>query len=155
MSKYCAKCKMNFTDSFDKCVYCGSLLLNGTIESDESNVHVEETNILNMTDEEILKKYQAYKSNIEEQTGKKLSDKEFINGLKNAKIDSLIIESNNINKNEEKIEKNNSVICPYCKSINTRKITTTSKVVHTAFFGIFSMSRNSKNFHCNQCNADF
>ena len=94
---------MNFTDSFDECVYCGSSLLNGSIESDESNAHVEETNILNMTDEEILKKYQGYKNNIEEQTGKILSDKEFINGLKNAKIDSLNIQSNNINKNEEKI----------------------------------------------------
>lgn len=33
MSKYCPKCKMNFSDSFDECVYCGSSLLYGTIES--------------------------------------------------------------------------------------------------------------------------
>ena len=47
------------------------------------------------------------------------------------------------------------VECPYCHSIDTKKITTTSKVVHTALIGIFSISRNSKNFHCNKCNSDF
>lgn len=44
---------------------------------------------------------------------------------------------------------------PYCHSTNTKKITNTSKAVHTAVFGIFSLSRNSKNYHCNNCNSDF
>lgn len=48
-----------------------------------------------------------------------------------------------------------SIECPYCHSKNTQKITATSKAVHTAIFGIFSVGRNSKNFHCNKCNADF
>lgn len=47
------------------------------------------------------------------------------------------------------------VECPYCHSTNTKKITNTSKAVHTAIFGIFSMSRNSKQWHCNECNSDF
>lgn len=47
------------------------------------------------------------------------------------------------------------VECPYCHSTDTKKITNTSKAIHTALFGVFSMSRNSKNFHCNQCNSDF
>lgn len=47
------------------------------------------------------------------------------------------------------------VECPYCHATNVKKITNTSKAVHTAVFGIFSMSRNSKNFHCNNCNSDF
>ncbi len=47
------------------------------------------------------------------------------------------------------------VECPYCHSVNTKKITNTSKAVHTALFGIFSMSRNTKNFHCNNCGSDF
>jgi len=45
--------------------------------------------------------------------------------------------------------------CPYCSSTDTKKISITSKAVHTAVFGIFSMGRNSKNFHCNKCGADF
>ena len=48
-----------------------------------------------------------------------------------------------------------TVECPYCHSTVTKKITTTSKAVHTALFGIFSVSRNSKQFHCNNCGADF
>lgn len=48
-----------------------------------------------------------------------------------------------------------TVECPYCHSTNTKKITTTSKAVHTALFGIFGMSRNSKQWHCNNCNSDF
>lgn len=47
------------------------------------------------------------------------------------------------------------VECPYCHASNVNKITTTSKAVHTALFGIFSLGRNSKNFHCNNCGADF
>lgn len=47
------------------------------------------------------------------------------------------------------------VECPYCHSTDTKKITNTSKAVHTAVFGIFSIGRNSKNFHCNKCGSDF
>ena len=47
------------------------------------------------------------------------------------------------------------ISCPYCHSTDTKKITNTSKAVHTAIFGIFSLSRNSKQFHCNTCNSDF
>ena len=47
------------------------------------------------------------------------------------------------------------VQCPYCKSTNTKKITTTSKAVHTALFGILSMSKNSKQWHCDNCGSDF
>lgn len=47
------------------------------------------------------------------------------------------------------------VECPYCHATNVKKITNTSKAVHTAVFGIFSMGRNSKQWHCNKCNSDF
>lgn len=36
------------------------------------------------------------------------------------------------------------VECPCCHATNVKKITNTSKAVHTALFGIFSMGRNSK-----------
>ena len=52
-------------------------------------------------------------------------------------------------------EDNNTPHCPYCNSTNIKKITTGSKVAHTALFGIFSMSRNSKQWHCNKCKSDF
>ena len=48
-----------------------------------------------------------------------------------------------------------TISCPYCQSTNTKKISGTSKAVHTALFGIFSLSRNSKQWHCNNCKSDF
>ena len=47
------------------------------------------------------------------------------------------------------------VECPYCHATNVKKITVASKAANTAVFGIFSMGRNSKNFHCNKCGSDF
>lgn len=47
------------------------------------------------------------------------------------------------------------VECPYCHATNVKKISTTSKAVHTAIFGVFSIGRNSKQWHCNNCNSDF
>lgn len=47
------------------------------------------------------------------------------------------------------------VSCPYCHATNVRKITVTSKAIHTSIFGIFSMGRNSKNYHCDHCGSDF
>lgn len=48
-----------------------------------------------------------------------------------------------------------TVECPYCHSTDTRKISFISKAGHYALFGIFSMSRNSKEWHCNQCGSEF
>lgn len=45
--------------------------------------------------------------------------------------------------------------CPYCHSTNTKKISAMSKAAHTAVFGIYSMGRNSKEWHCNSCGSDF
>ena len=49
---------------------------------------------------------------------------------------------------------NPKVECPYCHSINTTKITTTTKVVNTAIWGIFGTKRH-KEWHCNACRSDF
>ena len=88
--------------------------------------------------------------------------------LKNIELD---INLSNINKNNEqehyqhelnKLKGSNiktpikpTITCPYCQSVNTKKITNTSKAIHTALFGIFSIGRNTKNYHCNQCGSDF
>ncbi len=47
------------------------------------------------------------------------------------------------------------VECPYCHATNIKKISFTSKAVHTAVFGIFSVGRNSKQWHCTKCGSDF
>lgn len=52
------------------------------------------------------------------------------------------------------VEENNVPKCPYCHSTNTKKISTTSKVVNTALFGIFGQKRKHQ-WHCNNCGSDF
>ena len=44
--------------------------------------------------------------------------------------------------------------CPTCQSTNIRRISTTSKVVNTALWGIFGTKRH-KTFHCNSCNYEW
>lgn len=45
--------------------------------------------------------------------------------------------------------------CPYCKSYNTKKISNASKATSVAMFGIFSLGKLSKQWHCNTCKSDF
>ena len=47
------------------------------------------------------------------------------------------------------------VTCPYCKATNVRKITIANKAVHTSIFGIWSIGRNSKQWHCDHCGSEF
>lgn len=44
--------------------------------------------------------------------------------------------------------------CPTCSSTNLRKVSTTSKVVDTALFGILGTKRH-KTFHCNSCGYEW
>lgn len=44
--------------------------------------------------------------------------------------------------------------CPTCQSINLKKISTTSKVVNTAMFGLLGTKRY-KTFHCNNCGYEW
>ena len=47
------------------------------------------------------------------------------------------------------------ITCPYCKSTNTKKISGLSKAVNVGLFGIFALGKTTKQFHCNNCKADF
>lgn len=44
--------------------------------------------------------------------------------------------------------------CPTCTSTNIKKISSTSKAVNTAIFGIFGTKRY-KTFHCNNCGYEW
>lgn len=48
-----------------------------------------------------------------------------------------------------------TVECPYCHSKDTKKISSLSKAGSVALFGIFALGKTSKQFHCNNCDADF
>lgn len=46
------------------------------------------------------------------------------------------------------------VNCPYCKSTNTKKISSMAKAANIAMFGIFGNKRKYQ-WHCNNCGSDF
>ena len=48
-----------------------------------------------------------------------------------------------------------SVECPYCHSTNTKKISGMSKAGSVALWGIFSIGKVTKQWHCNNCKSDF
>lgn len=45
--------------------------------------------------------------------------------------------------------------CPYCHSKNTKKISGMSKAGNIAIWGIFSIGKVTKQWHCNNCKSDF
>ena len=85
MSKYCPKCKMNFSDEFDECIYCGEDLKDGIIETEDT---VSEKSISELSDAEILEKYSDYRKRIEKQTGRQMTDFELLSGIMEARRDS-------------------------------------------------------------------
>lgn len=47
------------------------------------------------------------------------------------------------------------VRCPYCNSIDVKKISKTSKLAHGITFGVFAASKLVNQWHCNNCKSDF
>lgn len=85
--------------------------------------------------------------------------------IKNSKFDKKalqieIVESDDISNQDDsllqdefekyKLRKESLIKCPTCGSTNTQKISTTSKVVGAATFGLFSKTARSQ-FKCNHC----
>ena len=134
MSKICYFCGSTIDDeNAEKCPYCfGSKFFKNKIEEELSEISNDPDFVQAMTklhDEDPIEyqlKISQFKANLKQQVSSK-------------KVE----------------EDNNTPHCPYCNSTNIKKITTGSKVAHTALFGIFSISRNSKQWHCNNCNSDF
>lgn len=48
-----------------------------------------------------------------------------------------------------------TITCPYCKSTDCKKISVLSKAGSVALWGIFALGKTTKQFHCNNCKADF
>ena len=150
MSRYCPECKHNFSDEFDECVYCGSELLEGTIEIEDNE---NDKPIYEMSDMEILEKYSDYRKRIEEQTGHQMTDAEFLCGIREARRDSLSHKANTYLKDNQE----NSINIPkfpICQSTNIERISVVSKAGSVALLGIFSQ-KVKKQWHCNNCKSDF
>ncbi len=145
MVKYCDKCCMNLSLSFDECPVCGGDLtvLDSAIESKR------EKEIFEMTDEEILEKYRDYKNYIEKEIGI-LSDKDFITAIREGQREASLRRMNSM-KQTANISQEYRPKCPTCGSPNVEKISLSSKIVGGALFGLFS-DNVRKTMHCKNCN---
>ena len=148
MSKYCPKCRQNFSDSFDECVYCNSPLVNGQIEIEDASTTETHT----MSDSEILEKYKEYRKSIENQIGHELSDAEFLIRLKEAHHDRLVFKAEKHNKIST-VEKNVPK-CPTCQSSDLKKVSTASKAGSVFMWGLLSQ-KVKKQWHCNNCGYEW
>ena len=146
MNKYCPNCKMNFSESFEECPCC-----EGELTIQDLNVsETIESDIIEMTDEELLVKYKEYLESIRQQ-GCEIIDKEFVDGLREGMKEA----HRNINATmfEEQCHPTQTQYvpkCPTCGSPDVEKISLTSKVVGGALFGLFS-SNVRKTMHCKNC----
>lgn len=82
----------------------------------------------------------------------------------NCNIDMICVEEKCTTTEEEErreMIRNSSIVsspmvkCPYCNSINTKKISGLSKAGSVAMFGVFAVGKVSKQWHCNNCKSDF
>jgi len=143
MGYWCPECQNVFDDKFDieknQCKQCGSLNV----------VYIPNNLSLNMGELFLISNISNDKNFCQAMVD--LKEKDIIEyNLKLSQLKKQVEQQNNIKQQDS-----NAIKCPYCHSTNIKKITNTSKAVHTALFGVFSVSRNSKQFHCNNCGADF
>lgn len=153
----CPKCGKEISDKSEICIHCGYPLINtkcninGIIYDFKEELPVA---LLEKTED-----YVAAIDKIRKKTSLNLSDGcDLVDIIREIKAIPETFTPRYPLEDREKLygdSKTKNVECPYCHSKDTKRITNTSKAVHTAVFGIFSLGRNSKNFHCNTCNSDF
>ena len=153
MYKFCNKCgniTLGNKHLEEKCCICGNIKIPVPTE------YIQENEIL--TDKELEDKSNALIEEIVKTSPEfdqyLFDHREEILAKQSAEFNAKMEHGRAVLEGRDKGNKF-GVECPYCHATNVKKITDTSKVVHTAIFGIFSISRNSKQWHCNSCNSDF
>lgn len=150
--KICIDCGRQLFDRDNSCDKCNS---KNIISEEEYNKIVEELKHTNVFAKKKLLQNQNYKCIYDRLQQPEVSYPK-----------PIILENNNCESDEEywkrinqhTINNNTSasqiVECLYCHSTNTKKISTTSRVISTSLFGLGS-KKMGKQFHCNNCGADF
>ena len=129
-------------------MYCNTSLVNGLIEIDDVSTPEQHT----MSDSEMLEQYKDYRKNIESQIGHELSDSKFLNGLKEAHRDSLVLKAEKYNSSS--IDKVNIPKCPTYHSTDIKKISTASKAGSVFMWGLLSQ-KVRRQWHCNNCGYEW
>lgn len=80
-------------------------------------------------------------------------DKEVKKLIKLKKKNPTVVNTQ-VHLQREKEKRASAVICPYCNSDNTKKISTGGRLFSVRAFGLAS-SKVGKQWHCNRCKSDF
>ena len=150
----CPECGKEISNKSETCIHCGYPLVNYIC-----NINGIEYNLKDELSMALVNNNDWIKAigSLRRKTSLTLSDgKELIEIMRNTKSVPEKYESKYPLEDRSKYENksSNTITCPYCHSTNVKKITTTSKVVNTAIFGIFGTKRH-KQWHCNGCGSDF
>ena len=153
----CPECGKEISDKSEVCIHCGYPLIN--TKCNINGIVYDFKEELPIALLEKMDDYVSVYGKIRRKTSLTLADAgDLIDIIRETKAIPATFTPKYPLEDREKLyggTKAKGVECPYCHSTNVKKITKTSKVAHTAVFGLFSLSRNSKQFHCNNCNSDF
>lgn len=138
--KLCIKCLRELFDRDEKCDICGNTSL---LSSDDINKIRDDIINANILKRKKLLENEPYKS-IHPYLIQTMGDGYW--GKSVYTSDKIAYPSENTNPV--------TVECPYCHSKNTKKISTTSRLISTTLFGLGS-KKLGKQFHCNNCGTDF
>lgn len=142
----CAKCYGKYY-KYPICEYCNTPVVQTDIDND-----IVSKKSANLPDDE----YGEYTIQLAKKYGNNFDHNLFLQRIKKRDHD-LQNYINEIDKKQStKTTKPTSsqVTCPYCKSTNTKKISTVSRAGSISLFGIFS-KKVGKQWHCNNCGSDF
>ena len=150
--KICIDCGRQLFDSDILCDRCNS---KNIISEEEYIKIVEKIKQANIFTKKKLLQNHDYKCIYDRlQQPEVTYPKPIILGNNNYESDKEYWERINQHTISKDISTNQAVECPYCKSNNTKKISTTSRVISTSLFGLGS-KKLGKQYHCNKCGADF
>ena len=150
----CPECEKEISDKSETCIHCGYPLINYTCKINDKEYNLkDELSMVLVNNDDWIKAI----GSLRRKTYLTLSDgKKLIELMKSTKsVPNIYIPKHPLEDRKYENKTSNVIICPYCHSTDTKKITNTSKAVHTVLFGIFSISRNNKQWHCNNCGSDF
>lgn len=153
----CPECGEKISDKSEQCIHCGyplvntKCVINGVVYDFKEELPIA-----------LLEKEEEYIfaiGKIRKKTSLTLSDGcELVRIIRRTKsIPPSFTPKYPLENRKELYGENrvNKIECPYCHSMDTKKISGVSKAAHTAMFGILSVSRNNKQWHCNKCGSDF
>lgn len=146
----CPECGKEISDKSTKCINCGYPI---------SSVSLEKTCVINGVSYNLADELNEL---IVNRTlvlvAKKIRDKCLINLSDARELCQIMSETKQVPptfNSASEVVKQSVPRCPYCSSTDLKKISGFSKAGSVALFGIFSVGKVSKQWHCNSCKSDF